>query len=226
MENKSPKSLESETLGNLKDRRKVDDLLGCLLFLSKYHNRETSAESLTYGLPIHKTSMNVSMFHQAASRIGFSTRAVSRENLKDITKLALPSVLILNKNRACVLLNYDLKKGIAQVIIPGLSSGETEITVEKLESEYTGEVIIIKPEYNFNNRIEKEVKVENPKDWFWGTLKRNTGIYKQVIVVSLFINLFIFEKFGFSSKIVYCGKIGLKLEDTESASCIPCNSSH
>lgn len=92
MENKSPKSLESETLGNLKDRRKVDDLLGCLLFLSKYHNRETSAESLTYGLPIHKTSMNVSMFHQAASRIGFSTRAVSRENLKDITKLALPSV--------------------------------------------------------------------------------------------------------------------------------------
>lgn len=31
---------------------------------------------------------------------------------------------------------------------------------------------------------------------------------------------------GFSSKIVYCGKIGLKLEDTESASCIPCNSSH
>src|SRR5574344_1092725 len=136
--------------------------------------------------------MNISMFHQAQSRIDFATRVVKRNTLRDITKLALPSVLILDKNRACVLLNYDLDKGIAQVIIPGLSSGETEITVEKLESEYTGEVIIIKPEYNFNNRIEKEVKVENPKDWFWGTLKRNTGIYKQVIVVSLFINLFFF----------------------------------
>ena len=84
MENKNSTEIENETLENLKDRRTVDDLLGCLLFLSKYHNRETSAESLTYGLPIHKTSMNVSMFHQASSRIGFSTRTVNRKNLNDI----------------------------------------------------------------------------------------------------------------------------------------------
>lgn len=191
MEHKNQNFIENETLGNLKDRRKVDDLLGCLLFLSKYHNRETSAESVTFGLPIHNTSMNISMFHQASSWIGFATRVVKREKIKNITKLALPSVLILNKNIASVLLNYDLKKGLAWVIIPGLSAGEVEISIEKLESEYTGEVIIIKPEYNFNNRIEKEVRVENPKEWFWGTLKRNAGIYKQVIVVSLFINLFI-----------------------------------
>ena len=191
MENNDSHLIENETLGDLKDRRKVDDLLGCLLFLSKYHNRETSAESLTFGLPIHKTSMNISMFHQAASRIGLVTKTVRREKVKDITKLALPSVLILDKQRACVLLSYDLEKGVANVIIPGLISGETQMTIKKLESEYTGDVIIIKPEYNFNNRIEKEVKVENPKEWFWGTLIRNKGIYQQVIVVSLFINLFI-----------------------------------
>ena len=191
MENNDSSLIENETLGNLKDRRKVDDLLGCLLFLSKYHNRETSAESLTFGLPIHKTSMNISMFHQAAARIGLVTKTVRREKIKDITKLALPSVMILDKNRACVLLNYDLKEKTANVIIPGLISGETQMTIEKLQSEYTGEVIIIKPEYNFNNRIEKEVVVDNPKEWFWGTLLRNKGIYQQVIVVSLFINLFI-----------------------------------
>ncbi len=191
MENNDSSLIENETLGNLKDRRKVDDLLGCLLFLSKYHNRETSGESLTFGLPIHKTSMNISMFHQAASRIGLITKTVNREKIKDITKLALPSVLLLDKKRACVLVSYNLKEGTAQVIIPRLISGETQMSIEKLESEYTGEVIIIKPEYNFNNRIEKEVVVENPKEWFWGTLKRNNGIYTQVIVVSLFINLFI-----------------------------------
>lgn len=190
MENNST-TIENETLTNLKDRRKVDDLLGCLLFLSKYHNRETSAESLTFGLPIHKTSMNISMFHQASSRIGLVTKTVNREKIKDITKLALPSVLLLDKNRACVLLTYNIKEGTANVIIPGLISGETQMSIEKLQSEYTGEVIIIKPEYNFNNRIEKEVVVDNPKEWFWGTLLRNKGIYQQVIVVSLFINLFI-----------------------------------
>lgn len=191
MENNDSNEIRSETLTNLKDRRKVDDLLGCLLFLSKYHKRETSEASLTYGLPIHKTSMNISMFHQAAKRIGLVPKTVKRERIEDVTKLALPSVLILDKNRACVLLDYDLEEGMANVIIPGLSTGETQITVEKLESEFTGDVIIIKPEYNFNNRIEKEVIVEDPKEWFWGTMLRNKGIYKQVIIVSLFINIFI-----------------------------------
>ena len=107
MENSDSNLIDNETLTNLKDRRKVDDLLGCLLFLAKYHNRETSAESLTFGLPIHKTSMNVTMFHQAAARIGLITKTVKREKVKDITKLALPSILILDKDRACVLLNPD-----------------------------------------------------------------------------------------------------------------------
>ncbi len=191
MENNSSNSISQENLTNLKDRRKVDDLLGCLIFLAKYHKRETSAESLTYGLPIHKRSMNISMFHLAAKRIGLVPKTVKREKIKDLTKLALPSVLILKKNRACVLLDYHLEKQEATVILPGLSSGETQMTIEKLESEFTGDVLIIKPEYNFNNRIEKEVVIESPKEWFWGTLLRNKGIYKQVILISLFINLFI-----------------------------------
>ncbi|QKJ24416.1 type I secretion system permease/ATPase [Poseidonibacter lekithochrous] len=191
MENNDSTQIGNETLKNLKDRRKVDDLLGCLLFLSKYHKRETSAESVTFGLPIHNTSMNISMFQEAAQKIGLITKTVKRNNLNDITKLALPSVLILKKNRACVLLDYDLENDTASVILPGLSTGETSMSISKLESEFNGEVIIIKPEYNFNNRIEKEVVVENPKEWFWGTMFRNKGIYKQVMIVSLFINIFI-----------------------------------
>ncbi|RXJ98622.1 type I secretion system permease/ATPase [Arcobacter sp. CECT 8986] len=178
------------TLKNLKDRRQVDDLLECLVFLSKYHKRETSHQSLTFGLPIHKSSMNVDMFLQASKRIGLTTKVVKRA-IPNITKLALPSVLILAKGRACVLLDYDIQEKRVEVIIPGLSSGITTLTLEKLESEYTGELIIVKPEFNFNNRIENEVIVEQPKDWFWGTLKRNRGIYKQVIIVSLFVNMLI-----------------------------------
>ncbi|MFY9073537.1 type I secretion system permease/ATPase [Malaciobacter mytili] len=181
---------ETQSLKNLKDKRQVDNLLECLLFLSKYHKRETSAQSLTFGLPIHKCSMNVDMFLQASSKIGLTTKIVKRD-IPDITKLALPSVLLLEKERACVLIDYDLQKGEAQVILPGLSSGVITITMEKLQSEYTGSLIIVKPEFNFNNRIENEIIVEQPKEWFWGTLKRNSGIYKQVIIVSLFINLFI-----------------------------------
>jgi len=179
-----------ENFNNLKDRRRVDTLLECLLFLAKYHKRETSAESLKFNLPVHNRSLNIDMFVESANRIGMASKIVKRKITK-LTKLALPSVLLLDHDRSCILLDYDEKEGLAKVIMPGLSSGETTIDLDKLNSEYTGELIIIKPEFNFNNRVEKEVLVENPKEWFWGTLFKNKGIYKQVIMVSLFINLFI-----------------------------------
>jgi ATP-binding cassette subfamily C protein LapB len=182
---------EERDLNTLKDRREVDTLLECLLFLSKYYKRETSAASLKFNLPIHNRSFDLPMFIKASKRIGLTTKTVTRESVQKLTKLALPAVLLLEKDRSCVLLDYDEKNSIAKVILPGVSSGETEVSLEKLNSEFIGEIIIIKPEYNLNNRIEKEILVETPKEWFWGTLARNRGIYKQVILVSLFINLFI-----------------------------------
>jgi ATP-binding cassette subfamily C protein LapB len=182
---------EERDLNTLQDRREVDTLLECLLFLAKYYKRETSAGSLKFNLPIHNRSFDLPMFLKASKRIGLTTKTVKREKVENLTKLALPAVLLLEKDRSCVLLDYNEKTSIAKIILPGVSSGESEISLEKLNSEFIGEVIIIKPEYNFNNRIDKEILVETPKEWFWGTLARNKGIYNQVILVSLFINLFI-----------------------------------
>ena len=181
----------SQSLDKLQNRRRVDSLLDCLLFLTKYHKRETSADSIMYSLPIHNEVMNYSMFTQAAHRLGLITKNVKRKKIKDITKLALPSVLILAKNRACVLIDYDLESGIATSIMPGISLGQTQITIERLEEEYLGEAIIIKPEYNYKNRIDNDIVIDSPQSWFWGTMKRNISIYKQVAIISLFINLFI-----------------------------------
>ncbi len=183
--------LSNNSLDKLQNRRTVDTFLDCLLFLTKYHKRETSAESIMHSLPIHNQLMNYSMFTQASARLGLITKNVKREKISDITKLALPSVLLLGKNRACILLDYDTKDGIAKVIIPGINLGQIDMPIDRLESEFMGEVIIIKPEYNFKNRVDKEIVIENPKEWFWDTMKRNIGIYKQVAIISLFINLFI-----------------------------------
>ncbi|WP_375724522.1 type I secretion system permease/ATPase [Arcobacter sp. KX21116] len=182
---------EERDLNTLQDRREVDTLLECLLFLAKYYKRETSAGSLKFNLPIHNRSFDLPMFLKASKRIGLTTKNVKRDKVENLTKLALPAVLLLEKDRSCVLLDYNEKTSIAKIILPGVSSGESEMSLEKLNSEFIGEVIIIKPEYNFNNRIDKEILVETPKEWFWGTLARNKGIYNQVILVSLFINLFI-----------------------------------
>jgi len=174
----------------LQNRRTIDSLLECLSFLSKYYQRTTSKEALISALPIHNSSMKLKDFVASAHRIGLISKIVTRE-LTAISKLAFPTVLLLEKERACVLLDIDLKKNEAKVIIPGLSDGETIISIENLEKEFTKQVIIIKPEYNFENKISRDVIIPQPKKWFWGAFKLNIPLYNRVIVAAIFINLFV-----------------------------------
>ena len=51
--------------------------------------------------------------------------------------------------------------------------------------------LFIKPEYNFNNRIKQDVKIDQPKSWFWGTMVKSKPLYIKVIVAALIINMFI-----------------------------------
>lgn len=182
--------LENKELEDLAKNRQVDSLLECLVFLSKYHERHATVESLIAGLAMYDSTMKPKMFIESANRIGLSTKTVQRD-INDISKAALPSVLILNNNRACVLVDIDYQKGNAKVIMPDINGGETQLKIKDLDEEYSGFILIVKPEYNFNNRIQKDVLIDKPQEWFWGTMKRNTAIYRKVIVAALLINLFI-----------------------------------
>lgn len=176
---------------NIKEQKKEDTLLESLLFLSKYHKRTASAESLVAGLAIYNSLMTPSMFEKSAKRIGLIVKAVSRK-IPEIDNLALPAVLILNNNKACVLLNIDLEKNQASLIMPHLSSdSQINLTIEELEKLYTGNLFIIKPAYNFENRVDKEVEINDTKRWFWRTMQKNLSIYKLVVIAAILINIFV-----------------------------------
>ena len=184
--------MEDNSIKNdvMKERRTVDSLLESLYFISLFYQRHTSKDSLVSGLPIHNNSMTVNDFLISSKRIGLISKVVKRE-LKGISKLALPAVLILEKGRACVLLDLSFEKNEAKVIIPGLSEGEITMQIDALESEFTKQVIIIKPTYKFENKVANNVVIPQPKQWFWGALKANMPIYRKVIVAAVFINLFV-----------------------------------
>ena len=165
-----------------------DSLLESLVFISKYYQRSTSKASLTSGFTIHNNSMSVDNFILSSKRIGLISKIVTRK-LENISKLALPSVLLLKEKRACVLVGIE--GDIAKIILPDINDAETNISLSQLRDEYLGSLLIIKPEYNFNNKITNEVLIEKPKQWFWGALKRNMYLYNKVIIAAVIINLFI-----------------------------------
>ncbi len=175
---------------NIVENREVDTLLESLLFLSKFHKRVASAESLVSGLAMHESVMTPAMFVKSAKRIGLIAKPVKRK-IEKIENMSLPAVAIFNTNKACVVLNVDLKENKITVIIPDVSLGEITISLNDFKKEYSENLLIIKPAYNFENRVQKDVVVYEAKKWFWGTMKKNLKIYYLVILAAILINLFV-----------------------------------
>jgi ATP-binding cassette subfamily C protein LapB len=163
-----------------------DPLLGCLTILSKILNKPHSADSLTAGLPLVDNRLTPKLFNRAAERAGLSSKVVKRQ-MRKISNLVLPAVLLLDDTNACILLEVKGKK--ARVIFPETGAGESEIELKDLEALYTGYAIFIKPVHQFDTRTE-HTAIPRASHWFWGTIMRFWPIYSEVFVASILVNSF------------------------------------
>jgi DNA-binding protein HU-beta len=55
-----------------------DPLVQCLMALSRHHGGAATFESLVSGLPLEGSLLTPSLFHRAASRIGFTSNIVNK----------------------------------------------------------------------------------------------------------------------------------------------------
>lgn len=195
METSQNENVLNSDFEEIMERREVDTLLESLLFLSKYYERSTSKEALISNLPLHGNVMTPSMFMASARRIGLICKAVKRD-LKQIDRLVLPVVVILDEEESCLLLEIDENSKKALVIFPKINMGEVWISLEELNKKSKNSasnynLILVKPAYNFQKNVDKDIKIENPKNWFWSVIRKNIGIYFLIIITAIFINIFV-----------------------------------
>lgn len=179
-------------------------ILDCLAIFCKMSGRPYSKESLISGLPIeegHSSPVlfskfsSKSLFSRAAAKAGFKTR-VLKTKIEDINPLVLPCIVLLNgKNpkdelRACILLGFDDEMANARVVLPEAEGVENSVTIEELKKYYFGFSILLKKELRFD---DKQLTVGDVKEnhWLWGTMKIVRDTYRDVIIASLLINIFV-----------------------------------
>jgi len=97
--------------------------------------------------------------------------------------------LLLNNHRACQLIKIDESQHFAQVVFPDLSPDAVTMSLADLAAEYTGYALITKQTFMFDARTPEVGRVQ-VRHWFWGTLAENKGIYRDVMVAALLINIF------------------------------------
>ncbi len=167
-----------------------DPLLECLLIITKLEHSPRTSEELVAGLPLVNNQLTPELFTRAAKRAGLQSKIVHRP-IKRIPALVLPAVLVLKNNQACILEQIDLTSNQATIIQPVAGADSSRlIAIDELSELYSGFAFFISKEYQFDSR-SPEVLLTHNKHWFWGTIWNSVGIYRDVLLASFFINLFV-----------------------------------
>ncbi|ATJ82591.1 type I secretion system permease/ATPase [Halomonas beimenensis] len=165
-----------------------DELLECLQTVALIHDHAVGADALTAGLPLEEGRLTPSVFPRAAARAGLTARIV-KSRLVQLNPALFPVVLLLEPGRACVLLGVDLASRRARVVFPELGEAESEVDLDGLQASYSGQAIYVRPRFRFDAR-GAEIGPERRRHWFWGVIRENRRLYRDVIAGSVAINLF------------------------------------
>jgi ATP-binding cassette subfamily C protein LapB len=165
-----------------------DELLSCLLIVAKAHGLPSTPEAVMAGLPADNHRLTPSLFARAARRAHMSSRLV-REPLARIKDVLLPAVLLLQGDRACVLLGWSEDRSEALVVLPELGDAPIQVSRAALEADYLGTTVYVRPSQRFDARAP-QVKAGRHGHWFWSVLAENHGLYRDVLLAALLANLF------------------------------------
>ena len=180
-------------------------ILDALVLFTKFSGNPYSPEALTEGLPIAEgkaspklfsldPNASRGLFSRAAERAGFNTKIV-KIKLDEISQLALPCMLLLRTNRskeanACILNGFDETREHAFVVFPEVGDIVNKVKIEDLKDEYLGFAFFLKKKFRFESKEFKLLDTKK-KHWFWGTFDIIKYIYKDVLLASFVINLFV-----------------------------------
>ncbi len=176
----------------------VDSLLQCLVLFTQIYHKPYTAEALMAGLPtspfggalqLFNLKASKGLFARAASRAGLKSTLIHRD-LKDISPLHLPMILLLENNHACILDSFSQDRKTCKIILPAQEAIEETVPFELLDQEYTGYSFLIKKPFVYDDEDSLTLNVKH-KHWFWDTLKLSKNIYRDVIYTTVLVNLFV-----------------------------------
>jgi len=163
-----------------------DALLDSLVIAAAELDRPTTAAALKAGLPIPITGITPELFIRAADRIDLSARLV-RQPLKRISALTTPCVVLLNDGRACVVTSR-LTNGRFVVVFPETGTPQ-QLELGQINDDYAGYCFFLQPKVRYDSRTTRGA-TDTKTDWFWSTISRFKGIYAEVALAAIVVNLF------------------------------------
>ncbi|GAA4896353.1 type I secretion system permease/ATPase [Ferrimonas pelagia] len=164
-----------------------DPLLQCLVYIARFHGVANSPDALTAGLPLKNGQLNMALLPKAAQSAGLSCRT-TQYPLLQIPKAVLPALMPRNDGSACIVLELDEENRQLLIVEPETDFQQIWIDIDSLSNEISGDLVIFKRLFQHDER-SPEIQ-DSSQHWFWSTLKQSKGIYRDVLLASVMLNLF------------------------------------
>jgi len=155
-----------------------------LELMTRLYQRPQSAQGLAAGLPMIDGKMNERLFLRAAARAGFKA-SIQQRAVAEIPDQILPCVLLLSEQRACILVGRH--KTLLKVIFPDQSDAVLDCSYEDINQAYSGNCIFFKDEASGDPDNQDH---PTRSHWFFSAIAKSKGLYFEVILASLLVNLF------------------------------------
>ncbi|MFS2127892.1 type I secretion system permease/ATPase, partial [Pseudomonas sp. Pseusp97] len=109
-----------------------------------------------------------------------------RRELKSISSLNLPVLLLLNDGRSAVLRQWR-DDGQALILPCETDGGEQAVSADELAAQYSGQALFARPRHELE--AARKPLVPRVEAWFRDTLRLSRWLYTDALVASLLINL-------------------------------------
>lgn len=171
------------------DLLQTDALLDCLVEACRLHGHSATRASLAAGLPLVDGRLGLDLAERAAARAGMYTK-LERVALDAVDPAALPAILILKDNKACILIGWEGEADQqARVLLPETGQGTVTLPRDELARRSTGLVLHVRPHFRFDSRTPV-VRPARQGHWFWGALLSQRFVYRDILWAAALINLF------------------------------------
>lgn len=165
-----------------------DELLACLLIVARLHGQTLTAEAVMAGLPAERQRLTPQLLARAARRAQLTGRLV-RQDLAEAKDALLPAIVLLQDERACVLIEFDAERKSVKLAYPELGDAPVWVPLTKLAAESTGVLVYLRPLQRFDAR-SPAVKSSGNGHWFWRVIGESRSLYRDVLLAALLANVF------------------------------------
>ena len=165
-----------------------DELLSCLLILARSHGEAATPDGALAGLPLEQERLTPALFERAARRVGLASRVV-RQSLTALKGDLFPVLLLLQNNKAGLLVGRSEDGQTLQLVYPELGDAPVALPLAQVEAQYAGRAIYARPRLRFDAR-SPEVRAPRDGHWFWSVIAENRALYRDVLLAAFLTNLF------------------------------------